>query len=89
MQARPTIALPCPALPCPVSQADIKRTVINTHRLRDVNFLVNWFGTLPPDWAMECLAELLRSNMRFNAKHVVTIATKYTEAMGVDKLLGE
>jgi clathrin heavy chain len=67
---------------------DIKRCVCNTHRISDPNFLLTWFGTLPPDWAMECLKELLISNMRQNSALVVQIATKYTEAIGAEKLIG-
>eukprot|EP01048_Picozoa_sp_COSAG05_P002188 COSAG05_NODE_84_length_20716_cov_100.586312_2_plen_1571_part_00 len=66
---------------------DIKRTVVHTHRLRDPQFLINWFGTLPPEWCVECLEEMLRANMRQNSSVVVNIATKYTEPIGVDNLI--
>ena len=68
--------------------ADIKRAVVHTHRLRDPNFLINWFGTLAPELAMECLEEMLRANMRQNATIVVNIATKYTEPIGADNMIG-
>jgi clathrin heavy chain len=67
--------------------ADIKRAVVHTHRLRDPNFLINWFGTLAPELAMECLEEMLRANMRQNATIVVNIATKYTEPIGADNMI--
>jgi clathrin heavy chain len=67
--------------------SDIKRTVVHTHRLRDPQFLVNWFGTLPPEWCVECLEEMLRANMRQNSAVVVNIATKYTEPIGVEHLI--
>ena len=67
--------------------ADIKRAVVHTHRLRDPAFLVNWFGTLAPELAMECLEEMLRANMRQNATIVVNIATKYTEPIGADNMI--
>ena len=67
--------------------ADIKRAVVHTHRLRDPNFLVNWFGTLAPELALECLEEMLRANMRQNATIVVNIATKYTDPIGADNMI--
>eukprot|EP01051_Picozoa_sp_SAG22_P010069 SAG22_NODE_882_length_6687_cov_5.782332_3_plen_546_part_00 len=67
--------------------ADIKRVVCNTNRIHDPQFLITWFGTLPPEWAMECLKELMVSNMRQNAQVVVSIATKYTEALGLANLI--
>jgi clathrin heavy chain len=67
--------------------ADIKRAVVHTHRLRDPNFLINWFGTLAPELALECLEEMLRSNMQQNATIVVNIATKYTEPIGVEAMV--
>ena len=67
--------------------ADIKRCVTNTHRIQDPQFLITWFGTLPPEWAMECLKELMVNNMRQNAQLVVQIATKYTEAIGMASLI--
>ncbi|KXZ42859.1 hypothetical protein GPECTOR_114g310 [Gonium pectorale] len=60
--------------------SDIKRCIINTHAI-DPQALVEFFGTLSSDWALECLKELLVSNMATNLQLVVNIAKEYTEQL--------
>eukprot|EP00742_Colponemidia_sp_Colp-10_P000714 GILJ01000776.1.p1 GENE.GILJ01000776.1~~GILJ01000776.1.p1 ORF type:complete len:1719 (+),score=373.80 GILJ01000776.1:96-5252(+) len=57
--------------------SDIKRVMLNTHAIQP-EFLVNFFGRLPPEQAMECLYEMLKSN-RNNLQIVVQTAMKYQE----------
>jgi hypothetical protein len=45
--------------------ADIKRVVHNTHAINP-EFLVTYFGTLSVEYGLECLKEMLVSNMRQN-----------------------
>lgn len=42
---------------------DLKRTIVNTHAI-DPQALTEFFGTLSADWALECLKELLLTNMQ-------------------------
>ena len=39
---------------------DIRRVIVNTHAL-DPQALVEFFGTLSAEWALECLRELLKA----------------------------
>eukprot|EP00775_Hariotina_reticulata_P002628 gene2628-2929_t len=65
---------------------DLKRTIINTHAI-DPQALTEFFGTLSADWALECLKELLLTNMQANLQLVVNIAKEYTEQLGSDKII--
>lgn len=42
---------------------DLKRTIVNTHAI-DPQALTEFFGTLSAEWALECLKELLLTNMQ-------------------------
>ena len=67
--------------------ADIKRVVVNTHAIPP-DALVEFFGSLRADWALECLHELLAVNARANLQVVVQIAKEYTEQLGgCDKVI--
>ncbi|KAJ7543091.1 hypothetical protein O6H91_09G024400 [Diphasiastrum complanatum] len=63
--------------------SDIKRVVINTHAI-EPQALVEFFGTLSRDWALDCMKELLLVNMRGNLQIVVQVAKEYSEQLGVD-----
>jgi clathrin heavy chain len=45
---------------------DIKRAIVNTHAI-DPQALTEFFGTLSAEWAIECLKELLVSNMQVSS----------------------
>jgi len=60
--------------------SDIKRVVVNTHAI-EPQALVDFFGTISKEWAMDCLKELLTSNIRQNLQLVVQIAKEYTEQL--------
>ncbi|KXS18347.1 clathrin heavy chain [Gonapodya prolifera JEL478] len=65
---------------------DIKRTIVHT-QLLNPEWIVNFFGHLSVDQSMECLKEMLNSNMRQNLQIVVQIATKYSEQLGPKGLI--
>lgn len=65
---------------------DIKRAVVNTHAM-DPQQLVEFFGTLSAEWALDCLKELLVSNMQQNLQLVVNIAKEYTEQLTAAKII--
>ncbi|CAM6046417.1 unnamed protein product [Sphagnum compactum] len=62
---------------------DIKRVVINTHAI-EPQALVEFFGTLSREWALDCMKELLVVNMRGNLQIIVQVAKEYAEQLGVD-----
>lgn len=65
---------------------DLKRVIVNTHAI-DPQALNEFFGSLSADWALECLKELLLTNMQANLQLVVNIARDYTEQLGADKII--
>lgn len=65
---------------------DLKRVIVNTHAI-DPQALTEFFGSLSADWALECLKELLLTNMQANLQLVVNIAKEYTEQLGADKII--
>lgn len=50
---------------------DIKRTIINTHAI-DPQALTEFFGTLSAEWALDCLKELLSSNIQVRRSSAAT-----------------
>lgn len=66
--------------------SDIKRVVVNTHAI-DPAALVEFFGTLSREWALECLRELLAVNARQNLQLVVQVAREYTEQLSAEKVI--
>lgn len=65
---------------------DIKRVVVNTHAI-EPQALVEYFGTLSAEWALDCLKVLLETNMQQNLQIVVTIAKEYTEQLTAEKII--
>ena len=66
--------------------SDLKRCVSATHAI-EPNALVEFFGTLSKEWALECLKELLNANLKQNLQVAVTIAKEYTEQLGVQEIM--
>ena len=60
--------------------SDLKRCCVNTHSI-DPQALIEWFGTLSAEWALECVKELLVSNPRQNLQIVVNVCKEYTEQL--------
>ena len=65
---------------------DIKRVLVNTHAIDPVA-LVEFFGTLSREWALECLRELMAVNARQNLQLVVQVAKEYTEQLSAEKIV--
>ncbi|GBG88212.1 hypothetical protein CBR_g46780 [Chara braunii] len=63
---------------------DIKRVVVNTHSISP-QALVEYFGTLSREWALECMKEILLVNPRGNLQIVVQIAKEYSEQLGLEE----
>ncbi|KAK3233841.1 hypothetical protein CYMTET_55889 [Cymbomonas tetramitiformis] len=66
--------------------SDMKRVVVNTHAI-EPQALVEFFGTLSREWALDCLKELLSVNMRQNLQLVVQIAKEYTEQLTAESII--
>ncbi|KAF9584414.1 hypothetical protein BGW38_006556 [Lunasporangiospora selenospora] len=66
--------------------ADIKRVLVHTHLLSP-DWVVNYFGSLSVEQSLDCLREMLTSNMRQNLQIVVQVATKYSDQLGAAKLI--
>uniref|UniRef100_A0A804LHI5 Clathrin heavy chain 2 n=1 Tax=Zea mays TaxID=4577 RepID=A0A804LHI5_MAIZE len=62
---------------------DIKRAIVNTHVI-EPQTLVEFFGTLSREWALECMKDLLLVNLRGNLQIVVQAMKEYSEQLGVD-----
>ena len=77
--------LPSKALELFTDPDDIKRVVVNTHQLQP-EFLVAYFGTLEPALALECMEELLTSNIKTNGRLVAQIAAQYSGTLGNDAI---
>jgi clathrin heavy chain len=60
---------------------DIKRVIVNTHAI-EPQALVEFFGTLSPEWALACLKEMLNVGVPQNLQLIVQIAKEYTEQIG-------
>lgn len=65
---------------------DIKRVVVNTHAI-EPQAIIEFFGTLSKEWALECLKELLTVNIRQNLQIVVQVAKEYTEQLSAEKII--
>ena len=66
--------------------SDVKRVVVNTHAM-DPQALLQYFGGLSPEWALECLRELMQVNARQNLQLVVNVGKEYTEQIGAEKII--
>ncbi|KAK4987890.1 Clathrin heavy chain [Elasticomyces elasticus] len=66
--------------------ASIKRVIVQTDKIPE-DFLVEYFGRLTVDLAMDCLNEMLRVNIRQNLQAVINIAKKYSELFGPIRII--
>jgi clathrin heavy chain len=66
--------------------ADIKRVIVNTHAIEPAA-LIEFFGTLSAEWALECLRVLLESNQQQNLQLVVNVAKEYTEQLTATRII--
>ncbi|XP_065618200.1 clathrin heavy chain 1 [Quercus suber] len=65
---------------------DIKRVIVNTHAIEPQS-LVEFFGTLSREWALECMKDLLLVNLRGNLQIIVQAAKEYCEQLGIDSCI--
>eukprot|EP00928_Gymnodinium_smaydae_P000827 TRINITY_DN1030_c0_g1_i3.p1 TRINITY_DN1030_c0_g1~~TRINITY_DN1030_c0_g1_i3.p1 ORF type:complete len:1741 (-),score=474.00 TRINITY_DN1030_c0_g1_i3:126-5348(-) len=65
--------------------ADLKRVMLQAHTMSP-EFLIQFFGKMAPETALECLYDLMRHN-RQNLNVVVQIAIKYHEQVGAAKII--
>lgn len=66
--------------------AMVKRLIVKTDKFNP-EFLINYFGNLSQEETLDCLNEMLKSNIRQNLQAVVQIATKYSELLGPTRLI--
>merc|ERR1740138_1488596 len=62
---------------------DLKRVMLHAHQMTP-EFLIGYFGRMPPETALECLYDLMRHN-RQNLQVVVQVAIKYHAQVGAIK----
>lgn len=66
--------------------ASIKRCIVQSDKLPE-EFLINYFGRLTVDLAMECMDEMLKVNIRQNLQAVINIAKKYSDLFGPTRII--
>lgn len=64
----------------------VKRIIVRTDKL-DSEWLINYFGRMSLDQSLECMNEMLKSNIRQNLQAVIQIATKYSDLLGPNRLI--
>lgn len=64
----------------------IKRNIVRTDKL-DPEWLVNYFGRMSLEQSLECMNEMLRTNIRQNLQAVIQIATKYSDLLQPHRLI--
>ena len=65
---------------------DIKRVIVHTQQING-EFLVQFFGTLSAETALECMKVLLSHNQGFNEQIIVNVATQYHERLGTKEVI--
>jgi clathrin heavy chain len=65
---------------------DIKRILPHTNLLTP-EWVVEYFGHLSVEQTLECLKEMLATNLRQNLQIVVQVATKYSEQLQPHNLI--
>lgn len=66
--------------------ASIKRVVVQTDKIPE-EFLVNYFGKLTVELALECLDEMLKVNIRQNLQAVINVSKKYSDLFEPYKII--
>ena len=66
--------------------ADIKRVIVNAPAM-DPQGVVDFFGTLSREDALECLYELMRVAPQNNVQIVVQVTKEYTQQLGADSIM--
>ncbi|KAL2668641.1 hypothetical protein AAZV13_01G141200 [Glycine max] len=63
---------------------DVLKPNLPEHGYLQTKGLVEFFGTLSREWALECMKDLLLVNLRGNLQIIVQTAKEYSEQLGVD-----
>jgi clathrin heavy chain len=66
--------------------ASIKRCIVQSDKIPE-EFLLNYFGRLTVELALECLDEMLKVNIRQNLQAVINISKKYSDLFGPTKII--
>ncbi|SMQ52359.1 unnamed protein product [Zymoseptoria tritici ST99CH_3D7] len=66
--------------------ASIKRCIVQSDKIPE-EFLINYFGRLTVDLALECLDEMLKVNIRQNLQAVINISKKYSDLFGPTRII--
>ena len=64
----------------------IKRNIVRTDKLNQ-EWLVGYFGRMGLEQSLDCMNEMLKSNIRQNLQAVVSLATKYSDLLGANRLI--
>nr|KAK5443958.1 Clathrin heavy chain [Exophiala xenobiotica] len=64
----------------------IKRIIVQTDKLNP-EWLQQYFGRMGVDQSLECMDEMLKTNIRQNLASVVQIATKFSDLLGPSRLV--
>lgn len=66
--------------------AAIKRIIVHTDKLPE-EWLINYFGHLTVELSIDCLDEMLKTNIRQNLQPVIRIAQKYSDLLGPTRII--
>ncbi|QIW98006.1 hypothetical protein AMS68_003524 [Peltaster fructicola] len=66
--------------------ADIKRCIVQTDKIPE-EFLLNYFGRLTVELALECLDDMLKVNIRQNLQVMINIAKKYSDLFNPNRII--
>ena len=64
----------------------IKRCVVQTDKIKE-EFIIDYFGKLTVELALDCLNEMLRVNIRQNLQAVINIAKKYSDLFEAHRII--
>ncbi|KAL5997905.1 hypothetical protein ACLOJK_008839 [Asimina triloba] len=62
--------------------SDVKRVIVNAHAIEPQS-LVELFGIISREWALECMKDLLLVNLRGNLQIIVQVAKEYSDQLVV------
>ncbi|KAF2222182.1 hypothetical protein BDZ85DRAFT_320437 [Elsinoe ampelina] len=66
--------------------ASIKRVIVQTDKIPE-EFIINFFGKLTVDLALDCLNEMLKVNIRQNLQAVINVAKKYSDLFEAHRII--
>jgi len=66
--------------------AAVKRLIVQTDKLPE-DWINNYFGRLSVEQSLECMNEMLKSNIRQNLQTVIHVAQKYSDLLGAANII--